>query len=467
MTQLIATIIYVAGIVGLFYLDRDRNVRTSWALWIPTIWMLIIGSRRLSDWFNTGPMVSQEQGYLDGNPINVAVFGVLIAAGVVVLSLRSRRVKGFLRGNAPLLLFFAYCALSTVWSDYSFVALKRWTRAVGDPMMVLILLTDPNPLGATKRFLSRAGFVLLPLSVLFIKYFPNLGRSYNQWTWVPMYSGITTGKNELGVICLVFGLGSLWSFIGAYLDRQMPYRVRHLVAHGIIIFLAIWLCKTANSMTPLSCLFMAGAVMVLTTRRWVARSHGAVHALVGGCVALSLFALFFDTGGSLVHELGRNATLTGRTAIWRAVLSIHTNPLVGTGFASFWMGNRLERVWETTEKGLQEAHNGYLELYLNLGLAGVALLATLIVSGYRNALAVFRRDPHAGRLRLAFFTAGVIYSLTEAGFTMQDPIWVAFLLAITYVPPGSRRMERKPASEWLETQAEPPAETQTAPLEYV
>jgi carbon starvation protein CstA len=119
MTQLIATIIYVAGIVGLFYLDRDRNVRTSWALWIPTIWMLIIGSRRLSDWFNTGPMVSQEQGYLDGNPINVAVFGVLIAAGVVVLSLRSRRVKGFLRGNAPLLLFFAYCALSTVWSDYS------------------------------------------------------------------------------------------------------------------------------------------------------------------------------------------------------------------------------------------------------------------------------------------------------------------------------------------------------------
>jgi O-antigen ligase len=126
---------------------------------------------------------------------------------------------------------------------------------------------------------------------------------------------------------------------------------------------------------------------------------------------------------------------------------MHTNPLIGTGFESFWMGSRLERVDLLVGQGIQEAHNGYLELYLNLGLAGVALLATLIVTGYRKVLAVLRRDPHVGRLRLAFFTAGVIYSLTEAGFRMMSPIWIAFLLAVTFVPPGLLHKKRQPAYE--------------------
>ncbi len=64
-----------------------------------------------------------------------------------------------------------------------------------------------------------------------------------------------------------------------------------------------------------------------------------------------------------------------------------------------------------------------------------------------------------------FYCPGVIYSLTEAGFTMQDPIWVAFLLAITFVPTVLRHEKRKPVPEWFETQAESQAETHAAVLE--
>jgi O-antigen ligase len=108
--------------------------------------------------------------------------------------------------------------------------------------------------------------------------------------------------------------------------------------------------------------------------------------------------------------------------------------LVGTGFESFWLGDRLQRVWDLTAQGIQEAHNGYLEVYLNLGWVGITLLAALIVAGYRNVLAVFRRDPDAGRIRLAFLVVGVIYSLTEAGFRMMAPVWTFFLLATIAVP---------------------------------
>jgi O-antigen ligase len=109
---------------------------------------------------------------------------------------------------------------------------------------------------------------------------------------------------------------------------------------------------------------------------------------------------------------------------------MHTNPVIGTGFESFWLGNRLEAVWNMSVKGIQEAHNGYIELYLNLGYVGLFLLGWLIVSGYRNGVTALRREPNDGMLRLAYLTAILIFSMTEAGFRMLTPTWFAFLLAI-------------------------------------
>lgn len=447
MNQKTATIAYILGIVGLFYMDRDDKARTSKALWIPVMWLLIVGSRPVSMWLQTGPTIAQGDVGTEGSPIDAAVYGILALAGAVVIGLRWGKIRNVLQRNVPILVYLGYCALSIMWSDYSFVSFKRWIKAVTDFAMILIVLTDPNPGLATKRFLSRVGFVLLPLSLLFIKYYPDIGRAYDPWTWEPLYCGVTTFKNLLGMICLVCALGALWSFLGAFERRQMPHRTQHLAAHGVVVAVAIWLFITADSMTSLTCFLMAGTVMVMTTRRWVAERDGAVHGLVAGCVALSLFALFGDSGGTLVGSLGRNPTLTGRTAIWQAVLSLHTSPLFGAGFEGFWLGSRMERVWEITKQHIQEAHDGYLEVYLNLGMVGLAILATIIVTGYRNVLMTYRRDRHAGRVRLAFFTAGVIYSVTEAGFRMMSPIWLAFLLGVTWVPSSSLERRSRLRSE--------------------
>jgi O-antigen ligase len=182
--------------------------------------------------------------------------------------------------------------------------------------------------------------------------------------------------------------------------------------------------------------------MVLSGQRLKGNRIINVHALISGALALPLFAIFVDTMGTLISSLGRNTTLTGRTAIWSAVLSMHTNVLFGTGFESFWLGSRLQSMWAIIGYGLQEAHNGYIELYLNLGWVGLLLLGYMTVNGYRRAVAVLSYDSYAGRLRLALITAALIYSLTEAGFRIMNPIWVPFLLAITVVPSGVSQEER-------------------------
>ncbi len=82
-------------------------------------------------------------------------------------------------------------------------------------------------------------------------------------------------------------------------------------------------------------------------------------------------------------------------------------------------------------EGLQinEAHSGYVEMFLTLGWIGVALWGALIATGYRNVIAAYRGDPDAGGLRIAWFLAPLITGFTEAAFRMMGLTWVVFLLA--------------------------------------
>jgi O-antigen ligase len=330
------------------------------------------------------------------------------------------------------------------------VAFKRWIKAVGDLVMILLVLTDQDPEYAINRLYTRVGFVLLPMSVLFIVAYPELGVTYDPTEHVTMYTGVATFKNLLGVLCMACGLGALWSFIGAWQDRAMTNRARHMIAQGIAVVLALGLVIRADSMTSLSSFMLAGTVMVVSSLVWVRRRPPALVGVFLSAIAAAGFALFLSSGASILQELGRNPTLTGRTLIWKAVLAQPINPVIGAGFESFWMGNRMESVWSMSQRGIQQAHDGYLELYLNLGWIGLALLGTLIVSGYYRGLALYRRDAQAGRLRIAVLTAAVLFGFTEAGFRMLSPDWFGFLLAVTAMPIAPALLPKAQAAHVME-----------------
>jgi exopolysaccharide production protein ExoQ len=442
MPTSLATIVFALGILGLFALDRDRTERTSPALWLTVIWLALGGSRMVSEWMSPGRIMTAAQ-HIDGSPLDRNILMGLIAIALIVLVERGRTVGLVLRANVPLVLFFLYCAVSTLWSDYPYVAFKRWIKAFGDVTMVLIVLTDPDPSAAVKRLLARLGFLLVPLSILLIKYYPELGRGYENWTWEPTVTGVTTGKNLLGMTCLVCGIGAVWRFFGAFRRDEVVRRDGPLAAQGLLLAMTLWLFWQAQSMTALGCFLLASGVIVVTNRRVVALNPPVVHLLVGAVVSVAIATLFLGVGGGVLEAMGRDPTLTGRTDVWNVALRFRGDPLVGTGFESFWLGERLERIWSFYWWKPNEAHNGYLEVFLNLGLMGVILLAVLLAAGYRNVIRVLRADSDTGTLRLAFFVAVVVYNLTEAAMRMFQPIWVVFLLMIMAAPEHFKSLSRQ------------------------
>lgn len=432
----IAAAICTVGILGLFWLDRDAQARTSFALWIPVTWLAIACSRPAATWLGLAPVESAEQ-VMEGSPFDRLVFSLLLAAGILVLISRGSRVAKILQTNGAILFFFAYCLVSTFWSDYPDVTFKRWTKAVGDLVMILVVLTDKDPIGALKRFLKRPTFVLIPLSILLIKYYPALGTFYGPWGGPRMNAGVTTNKNALGVICLCFGLGALWRFLSAYDDRQDDSRKRRLLAYGVILAMVVWLLWIANSMTSISCLLMGSILMLATRLNFVKKRPGSVHLLIAAMLTVSVSVLFFGVSPDALATMGRDPTVTGRTEVWGWLFSLVKNPLIGTGFESFWLGPRLEKLWNIYWWHPNEAHNGYIEIYINLGWIGVALLAVILAIGYRTVIAAYRQGLPFANLRLAYFLVGLAYNFSEAAFfKMTAPAWIFFLFAIVSVPPS-------------------------------
>jgi len=429
MSPPLAVLAYACGIAVLFFLDRDSSVHTSKALWVPVIWLWIVGSRAVSVWLGIAP-VDTTNVQLD-SPVDRFVYLVLLVAGLIVLVRRGGKAIGVLQANWPILSYGAFCLVSVVWSDFPGVALKRWIKATGDLVMVLIITTDADRKGALKRVLSRVGFILLPTSVLFIKYFPNLGRGFSPWDGTPWNTGVTTNKNLLGVIVLVLALGTLWRVLTLVRSKGQRNRGRHLLAQATALSFAVALLVLANSATSRACFVLGTVLMLATSLPAIRRRPRAVHALVLMMVLTAGLTMLFGGGAGIAHALRRKADLTGRTEIWDVLIPMAPNPVVGAGFESFWLGPRVDKVRNTfLGNPMNEAHNGYLEVYLNLGWIGVVLIAWIVISGYRRAAATFSRDPAFGSLLLSYVATAAVYNVTEAGFRMLCPNWIFLLFAV-------------------------------------
>lgn len=446
MAPQLALLVCFCFIGVLFARDRRLRPMASWSLWIVLAWIFIIGSRPVSVWFSEGGRVENVQGYLEGSPIDRNVFALLIASGFLVLLRRRVNWGTVFNSNRWFFAFFLYCAISVVWSDYPFVSFKRWTKELGCVVMVLIILTESEPAQAFKAVFTRFVYLVIPLSVVFIKYFPETGRYYNRWTWEYAYGGVTTSKNELGFILVVCGLLLIWDLIQIRTADNLKTDKLDLISRIVLLLMMVWLMDKVHSATSTASLILGSGLLLLMrfpfARRQV-RYLGTYSLLIGFFILLLYFVPgIFDTVAGI---LGRDATLTGRTDMWADLLKEPINPILGTGYHSFWLGPGAERMWEKYYFHPTQAHNGYLEAYLNGGLVGVSLLMAMIVSTARRVKKEVLLGDRFGMLLFSFLVVIVFYNWTEATLGGLNIFWVIMLIAALNGPHSISSMHKNMA----------------------
>jgi O-antigen ligase len=139
----------------------------------------------------------------------------------------------------------------------------------------------------------------------------------------------------------------------------------------------------------------------------------------------------------IIEGLGRSKDLTTRVPMWELLLKMNTNPLIGVGYESFWSGVRFDHIWRQFP-GIIQAHNGYLDLYLNIGAIGLLLLLISIADGFAAAIKELESDYATSLLRVAFIIAVVLNNWTEATI---KPVSNMFVLLLWGIVDGSSLVE--------------------------
>jgi O-antigen ligase len=330
---------------------------------------------------------------------------------------------------------FLYFGISTLWSDYTWVSFKRWTKECGNLLILLVLLTESDPVEAIKAVFVRCAYVCFPLSVTFYKYYPAIGRVYGPGG-MGQVGGISGSKNSLGEICVAFGLILLWELIEIWEGKIHTVGRKGIYARLAVLGIGLWLMIACESKTSLICAIL-GAVVLLSNRiPGIKRTPRLV--VVFGLVILPLVLLgvmAYGVGDSMLGALSRDATFTNRTTIWALVLSQHTNPVIGAGFYSFWLGERGQAIWDNlVNANITTAHSGYIETYLDGGYIGVFVLVTALAAIGWKLSKKFLSGTDFGRVRFMSFVMIIVLNCTETAYFRLTPLWLTFLIMALDVP---------------------------------
>lgn len=415
-----------------FYLlkyDRRQPNKATWALWIPTIWMLTIASKGgLSAWVGGGGETAEA-----GSPVDRVFLTGLLLIGLLILQKRGFNWSAAIRENKWLILLLGYMLVSIVWSDSPFVSFKRWTRELIAVVMAFVVLSEPRPREAMHSLLRRSVYVLIPFSLLVIKYFPFYGIQYITWSGERMWVGVTTQKNGLGRLCMIAAFYLIWTLIRRWQKRDIPVAKYQTYAELFLLGLTLYILKGPPGSYPATAVAsLVVGVAAYLALLWMKRSGLRLPAGTLTVVLAAVLALGVITplvGGSTVtgftSTLGRDATLTGRTDIWAGVLPFfEQEPFLGSGFGVFWTPQMI------TSQQIGEAHNGYLEVLLHLGAIGLLLTALFLLSCGRKAHRTLNYDFDWGSLCICMLLMALLHNITESSinsFTAQLTALVAFL----------------------------------------
>jgi exopolysaccharide production protein ExoQ len=278
-----------------------------------------------------------------------------------------------------------WAMLSTAWSQEPKRSLAFSALVIINTFFPIYLVTRFKPRQQLQLFLLT-GIIATLGSFMLLGVMPKAAIDYkNHMIGV---EGIYPHKNICGALSVLFTLPALfYRFTGrsAALKR------------GLYLLCTIGLVAISGSRTGwillIACLSFA--YLMKTLRRLNKIERLLVVMLIPGLVA-TICSLIYVFRAQLLHLLGKNSSLSGRTEVWHSVfLSIAKRPILGFGYDAFWIGFKGEAIHLALAAGapnLGNAENGVFQLWLEVGLIGVLLLFAMLFQGTRNAIRCFRSN---------------------------------------------------------------------------
>ncbi|HCF28260.1 MAG TPA: polymerase [Cyanobacteria bacterium UBA11049] len=366
-------------------------------------------------------------GAFDVNSGNSAIqipFFAIYAIAFILAVLRWKMIVYFLIKEQIILLLVGIALVSVFWSDAPLITLRRGFALLGTTLFGVYFATRYT-LKEQLQLLAWALGLAAVSSLIFSLALPAYGIMHDSDVR-GAFRGVYTHKNILGQMMVMSTLVFL-------LMAMNSHTKRYLLWAGVGLSAALVLLSTSKGALVLL-LNLLVLLPLYRALRWNS-SRMLLFLIAVAIVFGSIGTLFVSHQDAVFGALGRDATLTGRTRIWDAVLDmIWQSPWLGYGYSAFWLGQegKSAYVWRAANFQAGYSHNGFLDLWAELGLLGLSMCAISLLKSYFQAIFLARRINTAdGLWPLICLTLGLLTNTTEGTLLKQNNIFWVLYVAVT------------------------------------
>ena len=272
------------------------------------------------------------------------------------------------------------------------------------------------------RLLMQTMLVLAVGSLVMVFAFPTIG--VHQQDNAGLWRGLWYEKNQMGIV-MVAGATAAAACLAAETGRWK--------APALTLVLTTALVVATQSKTSLLCLLLG---LGLVAALWTMRRGGPVFTVV--CVWLGIVVagigmyVFLTEPESILVALGKDPSLTGRTHIWDSLMRrVGERPWTGYGYSAFWGRESVPAAFVRQETGwlVPSAHNGWIDLLVQLGWPGAVAVAGLFVTA--TVVTLIRLGSaglREGYWAIAYLAVFLLLSLSESVLLSHASLpWTLFL----------------------------------------
>lgn len=350
----------------------------------------------------------------------------LLVYGIIAFLLlrQASRVARWLSAMQWALPLAALAILSALWSQFPPYTIRRSLPfALAALFGLYVAMRFPVHRQLAMLRLTMIALALGTVAMALV--FPKVGLDMSAGHHAD-WKGVFTQKNTCGRM-MVLATGVLLA------DWRLSWkRVASALLFALVLFMSgsrsAWLVEGT---------LLALSLMLLVAERLDERTRVCVALgafLILPAAALSAYVSF----PVLARLLGRDPTLSGRTLIWKqAWLFILQRPCLGWGYDGFWRGiqGQAFHVVAVVHFMVFHAHNGFLEIWLELGVAGLALFALSYLRAWRRLWPSLLAG-EVNRVKWMVFVLALIflYDLDENTLLIYNGLfWVLYVAALANI----------------------------------
>ncbi|MEM9506195.1 MAG: O-antigen ligase family protein [Cyanobacteria bacterium P01_E01_bin.35] len=365
-----------------------------------------------------GGAIGGDEGDVDSALLRFA-FLLIYFVTFALLGFRLPRTLAFLKTNLWILFLIGLAFFSVSWSSIPSITFRKVVSLIGSTSFALYLGSRYSFEEQLKIYAWTFGLALF-LSYVFALVIPAYGiMESGAWR------GIYPHKNGLGESMFV-GFLTFYFLSFSSKNYQLLFKICCLLSLIIIIF-----AKSATAL--ISVLFIFSTAQGLKLLSFKSKKSVFLILLFLIFSILLIFLLMINLN-TLLGLYDRDITLTGRTPLWADLWEfIKLQPWLGYGYGSFFSGLHRETdiIWQIHDWVPPNAHNGFIHIWLNVGVIGLAVFCFGYFKCIFNSLFKYLISKQIQMLwvfLLLLYT--IFFNLTEVSFLSSGMLWIISLAAI-------------------------------------